>query len=128
METDPRIEAAARAIHLWDSDNLPLPWAEVPGRIKKRRYEQAQAALAAAADRAAWRPIEEAPKDGTSVLLYAECSHQVELLSFKEPIVLTGYWDEIDQAWCSTTSTWEGPFFEPTHFQPLPAPPTEEIE
>lgn len=49
--TDEQIEAAARAIHLWDNDDLPaehLFWDEVPPRIKERRRQQATAALAAA--------------------------------------------------------------------------------
>jgi hypothetical protein len=39
------------------------------------------------------------------------------------PLAFTGYWDTIDEQWCTTGSTWAGPFFEPTHWRPLPAPP-----
>lgn len=59
--TDEQIEAAARAIHLWDSDDLPADWDKVPPRIKARRREQATAALAAAET---WKPVETANEDG----------------------------------------------------------------
>lgn len=34
---------------------------------------------------------------------------------------VTGYWDSIDDAWCPVGSTWEGPWFIPTHWLPLPS-------
>lgn len=72
-----------------------------------------------------WKPIESAPKDGTHVLLFGRPSDQ-EGLRFKSKARLTGYWDNIDEAWCATTSTWEGPFIDATKWQPLPPPPTGE--
>lgn len=73
----------------------------------------------------AWQPIETAPKDGTSVLLFGR-PDDVEGISFNRPIPLSGYWDQIDTAWCSTTATWLGPFIAATHWQPLPENPVEE--
>ena len=72
-----------------------------------------------------WRPISEAPRDGTQLLLFAAVP-EVEGLSFDGPIRLTGYWDSLDEAWCSTLSTFHGPFVKPTHFMPLAAPPEGE--
>lgn len=59
-----------------------------------------------------WQPIETAPKDGTRILLFN--SYQVRL----------GYWGGKRPAcWKedSGRSLWGAP---PTHWMPLPAPPT----
>jgi hypothetical protein len=67
-----------------------------------------------------WRPIKTAPTDGTLIFLYEELQNK--------PHVFVGSW-------------WQGPnwgYFEdngpeprgwkPTHWMPLPAPPTEGTE
>jgi len=74
-----------------------------------------------------WRPIETAPKDGGAhILLYGSCTQQTQDLQLpKLPIAFSGYWDTLDEAWCSTASTWLGPFFDPTHWMPLPEPPED---
>ncbi len=71
-----------------------------------------------------WQPIETAPKDGTSVLLYGTPT-QTREVNFTKPVRLTGYWDEIDSSWCSTTADWTGPFIEATKWQPLPEAPKD---
>jgi len=60
-----------------------------------------------------WKPIETAPKDGTSLLL----AH--------EDAAFDGWWSEFDGAWIdgSTNSYDEPRHFEPTHWRELPAPP-----
>lgn len=68
-----------------------------------------------------WLPIESAPKD-RHVLL---CGTQEPFngLDMTGVLVFSGYWDACDQAWCSTGSLWNGPFYTPTHWMPLPEPP-----
>lgn len=66
-----------------------------------------------------WRPIATAPKGHEALLLYgAQESHGA--IYNPEPQVFVGYWDSLDKAWCATGSTWEGPFYLPTHWRPLP--------
>lgn len=84
----------------------------------------------AASDRPGeWRPISEAPKDGT----------KIDLL-FPDPRgrTIDCFWDEIGPGWFWRTPTWENgellpeskwnmscyPNMEPTHWQPLPSPPS----
>lgn len=69
-----------------------------------------------------WQPIKTAPKDGSSVLLYG-IQEPHELIKCDKPIVFSGYWDLTDDAWVSSGSTWTGPFYEATHWMPLPEPP-----
>lgn len=69
----------------------------------------------------AWQPIASAPKD-KRILLYGTMM-PFEGLSFNGPVIFSGYWDEIDEAWCGTTTTYDGPFFRATHWQSLPEPP-----
>lgn len=69
-----------------------------------------------------WKPIETAPHDGTFILLFCtQMKHHEVKMGGK--LVVSGYWDAIDQAWCSHGSTWEGPFYEADQWMPLPAPP-----
>jgi hypothetical protein len=74
----------------------------------------------------AWQPIETAPRDGTTVLLFGTQLPFDELRRLKIPFVFSGYWDEMDGAWCSDGTTWRGPFYTPTHWQPLPPPPRDD--
>lgn len=61
-----------------------------------------------------WRPIEEAPKDGTPVLLFvpavAEWPALIEKSSWHKPLHGRGYW-------------WDLAHTKPTRYMPLPAPP-----
>lgn len=68
-----------------------------------------------------WELIETAPRD-KMVLLFGEQKPH-EFVNFSEPLVFSGYWDVIDEAWCSTASSWSGPFYKPTHWMPLPEAP-----
>lgn len=78
-----------------------------------------------------WRPIAEAPKD-TLILLYGVLdphADDVHLYSnLEEPTRCVGFWDALEQAWSIVGSIWTGPWFKPTHFMPLPSPPTESSE
>jgi hypothetical protein len=86
-----------------------------------------EAALAAM-----WKPISEAPKDGTRILMQGnrdpipsqrELYHGLDI-----PTTVTGYWDQVDYAWAVVGSTWTGPFFKPSAWQPLPSPPSTSKE
>jgi Protein of unknown function (DUF551) len=70
-----------------------------------------------------WQPIETAPKDGTSILVYGRPNDIDGLVYFRGPSTHSAAWDEIDDAFCLTGGTWTGPFIEPTHWMPLPEPP-----
>lgn len=59
-----------------------------------------------------WRPIETAPKDGSTVLLFFE--------ALAYPIMRSSFWAARHQCWYGV-----GPGWEPTHWQPLPEPPEE---
>ena len=71
---------------------------------------QARAALTAA-KAGGWLPIETAPKDGTRVLLWRRA-----IRDQPAPIMADGFW-------CETCWVWPYILSEPTHWQPLPAPP-----
>lgn len=77
-----------------------------------------------------WQPIETAPKDGTSVLLYKPDERRVG------EYMLAGYFDDSDGIWggkwvavhgnsLGYFSEWQGADQGyPTHWQSLPEPPT----
>ena len=64
-----------------------------------------------------WQPIETAPKDGTNVLIWPMHGYRVGLAFFDT--ARGGVWSE-----------WPGRVggFVPTHWMPLPEPPTIETE
>ena len=76
-----------------------------------------------------WQDIGTCPRNDR-VLLFAEQvpSGNTDEPRWFGPMVLSGYYDPIDEAWCSEGSTWTGPFFKPTHWMPLPSPPSKEGE
>ncbi|WP_176928754.1 DUF551 domain-containing protein [Variovorax sp. YR634] len=64
-----------------------------------------------------WQPIETAPKDGTSILLYTSEG------------IIEGYWSHNDWEQSPCHATYDGCGgvainCRPTHWMPLPAPPT----
>ena len=69
-----------------------------------------------------WQPIETAPKS-EYIQLYGATEPDSRMVSYKEPVVFSGYWSDIDGAWCAAGSHWNGPFFNPTHWRHLPEPP-----
>lgn len=66
-----------------------------------------------------WQPIETAPKDGTDVLLWTAVQGTGIY------IAVTGYFCEVDDAWCATVAAGYSSFINPTNWMPLPAPPGE---
>lgn len=71
-----------------------------------------------------WQPIETAPKEGGHILLFASQKGEGSDVHWNGTFVTSGYWDGVDEAWCATGSNWTGPFLEPTHWMPLPPPPS----
>ena len=118
--TDPRIEAAARAMagdHWNATDFGGTSNGCDPEEEREYWMDQAKIALDAA-DPAAWRPIEEAPKDGT---------HLWGFVPGRGMMVIC--WREGDEFWSWGRWVTDKDLrdkCEPTHFQPIPAPPIEE--
>lgn len=107
MITDAMVEAAARAMRVGEGSFLPMSYWE----------DVARAALEAA-ERAAWRPIEEAPKDGTRILV--PHNGAVFLVSWWD----AWYGDESEPGWMMAYCDEEsGGYVPATHFRPLPTPP-----
>lgn len=73
-----------------------------------------------------WQPIETADK-ARPLMLYGKLrphpDYEQLYSNLDKNTRCVGFWDEIDEAWCPVGSTWTGPWFEPTHWQPLPEPP-----
>lgn len=85
-------------------------------------YEKA---IAAWNTRSSWIKTEDqAPPKDKLILLFGELTH-TKGFNVNGPVVTSGYWDEIDQAFCTTASNFTGPFVIVTHWQHLPNPPQE---
>lgn len=77
-----------------------------------------------------WRPIETAPKDGSSILLF--------IPGFECRKVYCGYWDDDRYAakpkpyWSNDAERWLGKVSvrsnTPSHWMPFPDPPTDATE
>ena len=104
-----------------------------PGRVKtKMRNLQRRATARPALGRsrrrrkpaalATWEPIDTAPKD-RRILMFGKMRAMMGGLRTDGPEVFSGYWDDIDSAWCGSGSTADGPFYTPTHWQELPSRP-----
>lgn len=109
------IEAAAHAVFDEHCARLGLrrmPWHQMEDSHKAEFIAYAKASLAALAvvPLPEWRPIETAPKDGVFVLIT------------DGDVVQIGYYEDHLMAWRSDAAQcrlWS----DPTHWQPLPAPP-----
>jgi hypothetical protein len=70
-----------------------------------------------------WRPIETAPKDGTAILIWPtkrEFNQRNDNL-----ISYVVRWNDREQGWIEAEGE-EYDSFSPTHWMPLPEPPTED--
>ena len=72
-----------------------------------------------------WQPIDTAPQYRSILLFGRQCDGDAPV-RHTSPVVFSGYWDDVDGAWCAHGSSWEGPFFKVTHWMPLPDPPKSE--
>lgn len=70
-----------------------------------------------------WQPIETAPKDGTEILV-ARAGYGMAVVSFRD-----GEWCNAGE-WCFAGDVgWGGSMdVEPTHWMPLPEPPSGDRE
>lgn len=80
---------------------------------------KAAARIMASAPPAVWQPIETAPKDGTPVLLL-----WFDAETGAAPMHRVGFWHSREQAWCDTHRVLHNQHSHPTHWMPLPSPPT----
>ena len=63
-----------------------------------------------------WRPISEAPRDGTRIIVYRPNAYKIS----------HGYIDEIGEDYFKGKHWMKSNFVnQPTHFMPLPQPPTD---
>lgn len=76
-----------------------------------------------------WQPIETAPKDGTLILVYngeneGYCTgkHQIGTASWE--MAYSGYTDDKRCEWLSNACCDGVSNYKPTHWMPLPKPPT----
>ncbi len=120
------IVAAARSAMAGSTDPADMPNGTVVSRPKANKLRRAIDRLGAGTpDASRWQPIETAPKN-EPVLLYSEqIRTDHDKVHYRTPLIIAGYFDGIDEAWCCMGSTWEGPFFKPTHWRPLPAAPRQ---
>lgn len=81
----------------------------------------AMLAGAEALEREAWRPISEAPRDGTHVLIGELCPDVLVSLDGKRE---SRFYQNVARYEGGNWQAW-GQNFEPTHFMPLPQPPKE---
>ena len=88
-----------------------LYWPTPGDEVRTSVHESAPSAPAAA-ERGSWRPISEAPKDGTEIL-----------------VGWVGAQNRIVSRWLKNLEKWSHPFSRepnpPTHWMPLPTPPAE---
>ena len=66
-----------------------------------------------------WKPIESAPRDGQSILVYG-AAHDAHHRAFAKDVHVA-WWSQEDEWWAPQSCAL---YTEPTHWMPLPAPPT----
>ena len=82
-------------------------------------------AAIAAYEQALWRPIEEAPKDGTAILILCPDSEFGAVIAFwSDPIVGDTIAEE--SGWYASEASSNRIFEIPTHYRPLPPTPGKE--
>ena len=67
---------------------------------------------------AEWQDISTAPKDGTDILTFTPASNARTGILCD---IHCGYWNLDFKEWTQSDLEWE---IDPTHWQPLPAPPS----
>ena len=124
------VEKAARAYKKANDDYYAERRGSFDELIKieqAKRVKFMEAAIRAYKECEGWRDIESAPKDGRSILLIngSEGGYGGYAGQSSEPYHIgVGYWEEgefLATDCCDGVST-----FKPTHWQPLPTPPTKE--
>lgn len=82
-----------------------------------------------------WQPIDSAPKDGTSVLIYWPNYNYDGFDQRPQSVMAIGRWKENDRlenspGYFSDTTEWDDyglaqPEYAPSHWMPLPEPPRD---
>lgn len=72
-----------------------------------------------------WQPIGTAPKDGTRVLIYdPDDDYYLNRSILPEPTIYVCFWNDYHEYWVEAEGErYSG--FKPTHWMPLPEPPTK---
>ena len=78
-------------------------------------------AILAERERSQWQPVKDAPKD--RMVLVCDVNWPAALQRDTPPPIKVGYLDASTGAWKIFGASWH-----PTHFMPLPSPPTKEGE
>jgi len=108
--TDEMVAKAAKAMKQQRRNEIET------GLCRATYEDMAKLALTAALG-AMWRPISEAPKDGSSILAFAAAYRDYYGVA---------QWAEADED-IGSVEGWFWPFaIRPTHFMPLPSPPAQE--
>ncbi|MBX3504480.1 MAG: hypothetical protein KF895_03300 [Parvibaculum sp.] len=122
--TNPRdkaIEAAAKAVNpdLFSDDPVVAHRAASPFTVEAARKPVIDALTRAIAayEREMWRPIEEAAKEWTPILVFDPAFPEGET-------VQVAAWNDIGEYWQSWID--DAPDPDPTHFRPLPTVPEGE--
>ena len=129
--TDPQIEAAAEA--LWQAECMRaaskprnITWEDAGSKVHETWRFMARAALEAA-EAVAWRPIAEAPRDGTVVDVWLGDAEPADVDFYCTPGTRRA------PAWHWLQGKWRPAlglnvmtvFVQPTHYRNLPEPPIE---
>jgi hypothetical protein len=121
--TDEMVRMAAEA--LWNYDGDGRPFSDSSDELKEYWLNASHAALTAALA-AVWRPIEEAPKDRTRVLLYTDeltpPTIQAEWRSYDDQPDF-GEWVDV---WNNDPIETSIGAIRPAAWMPLPSPPKAE--
>lgn len=72
-----------------------------------------------------WQPIETAPRDAENILLFWPLDH-LDSASFKR--IKIGWWSETQRGWVWQDRAFRTYSSEPTHWMPLPPPPSPETK
>jgi hypothetical protein len=126
--TDEMVEAAVRGWFKKDAT-----WDDRVPEGDMAIYKEDMRAALVAAMRAAWRPIESAPKDGTTVFVHVPGESRYPTAAqfssreyFEEQYGAPEYMDEGWYWAFGYPSDFHEDTIEPTHWQPLPPPPAKE--
>jgi len=98
-----------------------VDWNSYEGNVESDLSEDIARAILAERERSQWQPVKDAPKD--RMVLVCDVNWPAALQRDTPPPIKVGYLDASTGAWKIFGASWH-----PTHFMPLPSPPTKEGE